>query len=147
MKTKTVLVCAGIVVASLMTGGCGSKGASSPRASFSNISIPPAGITAVKDVAIKPQSGNEIRFEAVSSAAFSMNDVLAVIYCRAAGYQKDNGFAAMQVMEVSRMASNNPQSPQLVTTDIEYYGDPVPADTKALTKDWCPEVPAAAAAG
>lgn len=143
LSRKSTLTAAAIAT-TLFLGACADNATRTAPRSMSSIAVPESGITSVQDVVIKPGSKGTIRFEATSAGRFSMNSVLAILYCRAAAYRDDNGFAAMQVETIERMGGSRPQSPEIISAELNFYNDPVPGNVKPLTHDWCPEVPEAA---
>lgn len=102
---------------------------------------PPAGITFVEDVVMQDLGADFIQFEAVGSNRFSMNNMLAVVYCRAIAHQEEKSYAAWGVESIQRVAGSRSYSPQIVAASVKFYNDPIPADVKPVTADWCGELP------
>lgn len=148
MERRLVKVLAIAAIAAVLSA-CGGRSGPSEQsdplvADISTATVPPSGITSIDDVKITDNGSRGTYFEGVSSAAFSMSDVLAVLYCRAARYRIENGYTVMAVKKVVRQGYSRNNSPQAIAALLTFHRDPVPENVKPLTKDWCAVVPPAA---
>lgn len=141
MKSAKLVGTIAIALGSLAVGTA--LAADTKKAKISS-TPPPAGITFVDDVVMQDLGPDFIQFEAVGSSRFSMNDMLAVVYCRAIAHQEEKAYSAWGVEAVQRIAGSRSYSPQIVTASVKFYNEPIPADVKPVTADWCAELPAEA---
>jgi len=144
MRLRKIAVVAMAFASVAVLSACSSKSVNVRAPSLGLADVPAGGITKISDVKIKPSGGGNIQFEGVSSSDFTMEDVMAVLYCRAGAYQVEKGFSARQVEALERQSTNNPATPQIVIAVLSFYKDSVPAGVKPMTSDWCDKVPEAA---
>tara|TARA_R110002074_G_scaffold398998_1_gene591536 strand:+ start:567 stop:1040 length:474 start_codon:yes stop_codon:yes gene_type:complete len=106
--------------------------------------VPANGITAVKDVLVRPQPSGPVQFEAVSTTAFTFDELENVLYCSADQYQRANKFVTRRNLFVEHRSISNAAAQHLSIAAFEFFNPPFPDGVKRTTVDMCQYVPPAA---
>ena len=129
-----------IIIIALATTACADRGSKPSYSPPALGAAPVSGLPTLEDVKVTAINETVFRFETTAAPDVGMTEVLAVLYCKADSYRLENGFDAWGVEQIQRSSLSSGQGSQAILAVIKLAKAPVPADFKAVSKDWCAEM-------
>jgi Zn finger protein HypA/HybF involved in hydrogenase expression len=108
-----------------------------------NLAVPAGGITPVKDVIVTPRENDTVEFTAAANGTFKIEQVTAVMWCRAAQYAKANKIPDWRPLKTEPLRPATADAPMIARGLVQMVKNPAPGAGRQ-TKDWCREAPRAA---